>query len=203
MSDSISENEVKDILRNRKQKIKNIHEKLIRMYEESNLDLLPEIALPAFKFDGMPGQKGGNRDLGDVLETYQKRQYARNMEIRETMWALSDQEDRINRVWACFCVLDDPYYTILDSLYVKNGLYETVEKDSDMSHKTFEKYRKEGIHLLVQFYESDESAVELMKNHYLKQNPSHKQKRMAPADGNYEQMSIEEWGVRPDGKNAL
>ena len=36
------------------------------------------------------------------------------------MWALSDQEETVSRVWACFYALEDPYFSILRAVYVEH-----------------------------------------------------------------------------------
>lgn len=167
MINTVNEEVVKDILRNKEKKIKNIHKKMLALYREleASEDMRARDVLPAIRTDGMPGVKGRHKDLGDILLGYQRQQCERNEEIRKMMWALSEQEETISRVWACFYALDDPYYSILQALYVENQLYQAVENSFDISHKTFEKYRQHGISLIMGFYESGESIADLMRRH--------------------------------------
>lgn len=75
---------------------------------------------------------------------------------------LSNQEDMVNRVWACYLALDDPYYTLLSQLYVENDLYENVRIQFDMSPTTFERYRKKALHLIIEYTKSPLSVGELI-----------------------------------------
>ena len=163
---TVSDSLIKDILRSKEQKIANIHEKMQYLYKEmqNTGEILHATALPATRIDGMSGSKGNHYDLGDVLLNYKKRLYERSLETRKLMWRLSDEEEMISRIWACFCALDDPFYNILHQLYVESRLYSAVEMESGMSHKTFEKNRKIGIRLIQKYYESGESIADLMQH---------------------------------------
>lgn len=185
-----------DILKNKKEKIAAIHNKMMILYEELDSETaLENAALPPINLSGMPGAKGQHKDLGDVLIRCQKQAYAHNEEIREMMCELVKEEDMINRVWACFHVLKHPYYTILTDLYVNNQLYETVEKAFDYSHKTFEKHRKEGIRLIMDFYDSGEDVSALMRRY--RKNVSKKTKKKQqkePTDSdNCRQMDLKDF----------
>lgn len=166
MTGTIDEEMVKDILRERDREIKSIHEKMLSFYQEleSSDSLLEAVALPALQKEvGMPSGKGGHKDLGDVLARYQRQLLDQDEEIRKIMWELAEQERMVNRVWACFHALEEPYYSILHRMYVENQLYQTVEAGFGMSHKTFEKHRRQGIELVIWYYESGADIAELMR----------------------------------------
>lgn len=91
---------------------------------------------------------------------------------------LSYQEDLVNRVWACFLALDDPYYTLLSQLYVENDLYENVRIQFDMSPTTFERYRKKALHLIIEYTNSPLSVGELITG---SSGKIHKPQNRAPA----------------------
>ena len=175
---SLDEAAVKDILQNREKKIDNIHRKMISLYQEleRNDEVLETVAYPKTELSGMSGGKGNHKDLGDVLLQYNRQICNRNEEIRKIMWELVEEEDSISRLWACFYALNDPFYSILNALYVENQLYQAVENNFDMSHKTFEKYRQRGIELLLLFYNSDESIAKLMRT-YSKEKTDKRQGR--------------------------
>lgn len=190
----LNETEIKDILRNREQKIENIHKKMLSLYREMEHtdEIMESVAFPSTNHSGLPGGKGGHKDLGDVLLQYNRQLYSRNEEIRKIMWELVEEEDSISRLWACFYALGDPYYSILNALYVENQLYQTVEESFDVSHKTFEKYRQKGIELLLRFYESDESIAKLMRRYGTEKDNSKKtgKNRKTPEGEAYEQISL-------------
>lgn len=187
----VDEETIKDILRYYPEKIKNIRQKMLSLYQETESEeVLSAVALPPINMSGMPGAKGNHKDLGDVLISYQKQIWKRNEEIREMMWQLSEEEAMVRRVWACFHVLDNPYYSILHALYVENQLYMAVESSFDMSHKTFEKYRRDGINLLIRFYESNETIPELMRKYRNKNKMQKRRKKADNQEKEYRQIDL-------------
>lgn len=188
----MTEDRVKNILRFRNSKLKNIHQKMISLYEDANDtdSVLETVALPAQNISGMPGARGEHKDLGNVLISYQNELYRRNAEIREMMWALSQEEQSINRVWACFHVLEEPYYDILRRLYVVGELYQTVEHESGLTHSYFDKKRMEGLQLIIEYYESGESISNLMYKYRSKKKSSKKEKKKM--QNSFRQISLED-----------
>lgn len=188
----MTEDRVKNILRFRNSKLKNIHQKMISLYEDANDtdSVLETVALPAQNISGMPGARGEHKDLGNVLINYQNELYRRNAEIREMMWALSQEEQSINRVWACFHVLEEPYYDILRRLYVVGELYQTVEHESGLTHSYFDKKRMEGLQLIIEYYESGESISNLMYKYRNKKKSSKKEKKKM--QNSFQQLSLED-----------
>ena len=184
----MTEDRVKNILRFRNSKLKNIHQKMISLYEDANDtdSVLETVALPAQNISGMPGARGEHKDLGNVLINY----YRRNAEIREMMWALSQEEQSINRVWACFHVLEEPFYDIIRRLYVVGELYQTVEHESGLTHSYFDKKRMEGLQLIIEYYESGESISNLMYKYRSKKKSSKKEKKKM--QNSFQQLSLED-----------
>ena len=187
----MTEDRVKNILRFRNSKLKNIHQKMISLYEDANdTDSVLET--------GMPGARGEHKDLGNVLINYQNELYRRNAEIREMMWALSQEEQSINRVWACFHVLEEPYYDIIRRLYVVGELYQTVEHESGLTHSYFDKKRMEGLQLIIEYYESGESISNLMYKYRNKKKSSKKEKKKM--QNSFQQLSLEDLLMKGDNK---
>lgn len=188
----MTEDRVKNILRFRNSKLKNIHQKMISLYEDANDtdSVLETVALPAQNISGMPGARGEHKDLGNVLLNYQNELYRRNAEIREMMWALSQEEQSINRVWACFHVLEEPYYDIIRRLYVVGELYQTVEHESGLTHSYFDKKRMEGLQLIIEYYESGESISNLMYKYRNRKKSSKKEKKKM--QNSFQQLSLED-----------
>lgn len=196
----MTEDRVKNILRFRNSKLKNIHQKMISLYEDENDtdSVLETVALPAQNISGMPGARGEHKDLGNVLINYQNELYRRNAEIREMMWALSQEEQSINRVWACFHVLEEPYYDIIRRLYVLGELYQTVEHESGLTHSYFDKKRMEGLQLIIEYYESGESISNLMYKYRSKKKSSKKEKKKM--QNSFQQLSLEDLLMKGDNK---
>lgn len=162
---NLNQTEIKDILRHREEKLANIHKKMFHLYKEigDTDEILNAVAFSPTALTGMPGGKGGHKDLGDVLLRYNWQIHQRNEDIRRIMWELVEEEDSISRVWACLHGLSDPYYSILHEVYVKNQLYQSVEERFNASHKTFERYRQRGMEQLAGYYNSGDCIAELMR----------------------------------------
>ena len=187
----VSEMMIKEILRHKDQKIDTIHRKMLNLYEELDSNDSVPAALPSIKSDGMPSGKGGHTDLGDVLISMQKQRYEHWEEVRRMMWELSEQENMINRVWACFNALEDPFYSILCQIYVNNQKYQSVEDEYDISHKTFEKKRQEGVYQIMRYYESSSSVSELMREHVNSTDQDKGRKiRSQKKDSDYSQICL-------------
>ena len=55
------------------------------------------------------------------------------------------QEDMIEQVWDAYMRLEEPYYSIINRMYVQSMLYAVVEQESGWSRQVFEKKRKKSI----------------------------------------------------------
>lgn len=161
---TLSEKEIKDVLRNWETKIQGIRQKMMDLYHEleDTESILRSASLPSADITAQPGGKGTHKDLGDVLINYRRNLYKRNKEVRRLMWMLAEDEESILRVWHCFQILEEPYYSILYGLYVKGELYQSVELEYGWSHRKFENERKAGMRKLMEHYESNMSVSELV-----------------------------------------
>lgn len=140
---------------------------MLRLYDDlkdidNSVEMMQAAAFPKESLTGMPGKKGEHHDIGDVYLRYLRSMYDRNEELRKMMWYLSDEEDSIQRLWTCFYALPDPFYTIIKHLYVDKELYQTVEKEFEWSHRTFERYRRDAMELLIKLYHSEMSVSQLI-----------------------------------------
>ena len=54
-------------------------------------------------------------------------------------------------------ILDSPYYTIMNRLYVEKGLYFTVQQELNMSQSQFERHRKKAIRKIKDYAERNSS----------------------------------------------
>ena len=180
MSVIITEDRIKKILSNREKMLNDINKKMVLLFREVSRsdmgvfmdELIVEKSISAAHNSLLPGPKGGKKkDLSDLIIKLEKDREIRRKELLTMLTELSYQEDLVNRVWACFLALDDPYYTLLSQLYVENDLYENVRIQFDMSPTTFERYRKKALHLIIEYIRSPLSVGELI----------HKPQNRAPA----------------------
>lgn len=194
----ISKEDVKDILRNREQRLQIIQEKRISLYRElaEYQKMCPRDVLPAVKLSGyIAGGNNLHKDLDDVYVSYQRQIHQRDVAIREILWELKEREETIQHVWDCLYILEEVYYTVLYGLYVEGQLYTTVEaehkKKYGISHMTFERYRKEGLEMLTRYYNSGCSIPELMQ--MKKMAATHTEKRTEAkreGTGGYTQINL-------------
>ncbi|WP_456056178.1 hypothetical protein [Agathobacter sp.] len=50
--------------------------------------------------------------------------------------------------------MDEPYYDVINKLYVENGQYYNVQNDLKLSEGQFERYHKKGILMIISYVES-------------------------------------------------
>lgn len=159
----IDENIVKDVLRNRKNKINSIHRKMNYLTSDIDLknEILTSICLRSQRLSDLPKARGRKKDMSDVYEAYQKSFEEQKYEIQEQFWKLVEQEDMIERVWQCFLALEEPYFSILEAIYVKQEKYEVVLEESGLSNQPFNEKRRHGIEAIIMLYNSDFSMHQL------------------------------------------
>lgn len=142
-------------------KVKLLHKEMLSLKDDGD-GLILAAAMPP-KLLGMPPGGGGHMDNADVLLRYYRRRQQRMEEISAQIWELSEEAEEIRRLWNCFLALPEPYYGILEGLYVGKELYADVEKSYGRSHSVFENTRKDGLNLLMEMFKSGYSNLELME----------------------------------------
>ena len=99
--------------------------------------------------------KGGDHsDLSDVIIDIEEHNADRRKELSRLIIHLNKQKKEIDKVWAGFLLLDEPYYDVINKLYVENGQYYNVQNDLKLSEGQFERYRKKGILMIISYVES-------------------------------------------------
>ncbi len=187
----ISEQFVKEVLRNKDAMLCTIRDKLCSINDEiSNTDeYLKAVALSSHPISDMPSGSGKKRDVSDMYEEYKAKRKQWTGEYAELGRELIRQEEIILRVWRCFLALDEPYFSILNRIYVKKELYHTVQTESGVTLEPFEKRRKRGIETILQLYKSNISDEMLSS---LGNRPKKQFKSAAPKEI-ANQLSLEDW----------
>uniref|UniRef100_UPI0040570C06 hypothetical protein n=1 Tax=Agathobacter sp. TaxID=2021311 RepID=UPI0040570C06 len=155
---TMTEQQVKDILRNRETLLTSIHRKMSAIEQDmaKTDDMIETMSMPASPISGMPRGCIKQKDLGDVYRNYKKILKQRNEDYRTMFWELVMQEEMIERVWDAYMRLEEPYYSIINRMYVQSMLYAAVESESGWSRQVFEKKRKKGIQLIVDMVNRNE-----------------------------------------------
>lgn len=150
----ITDADVKEFLRNKEQIIDSCKEKIINIKKdlENNNEMIEAVSLSSKPITDMPKGNGGIIDLSSTFERYEKKLKEREEEYKELLWYVMAKEEAVRRVWACLYLLNDPYYWIMNKLYVEGNLYAAVEYDYGKSHKQFETKRKEAIESILDLY---------------------------------------------------
>lgn len=159
----ITEKDVQEILKYRDNYLNLIHENMFTIQKEiqNTDDIIMSVSLPTYHEVGVQAGTGIYTGLEIVYEEYREILTKRKEEYVDMFFHLIEEEMSIERVWMCFLALREPYFTILNELYVKKQLYSATEKVSGLSHPVFERKRKEGIERIMRYYNSDKSASEL------------------------------------------
>lgn len=155
----MTEQEVKEILRNRESLLISIHQKMSVIEQDMTKtdDMIEIMSMPANPISGMPRSFGKQKDLGDVYGNYKKILKQRNEDYKMMYWQLILKEELIEQVWEAYMRLEEPYYSIINRMYVQSMLYATVERESGWSRQVFEKKRKKGIQLIVDMVNRQEN----------------------------------------------
>lgn len=175
---AIDEERIKQILGGHDSRLREIHERILRIHDEllDTDSLIEAVSLKKIEWDKEGGSRGGiKKDLTDVMLQHQRLARERELELRGEMYRLAEEEEEINRVWVCFHALRGKEYTFLDLLYVQSQPYKAAELESGFSHKTFETYRRSGLKKILQMYESEFSNMELVRGGMI-ENPKRKNK---------------------------
>lgn len=190
----ISKEEVKDFLRNRDRLKIEIYDKLYAVNCEirKTNDIIEMVSFQHAELSDMP--KGGRRhkDLSDTYLKYQKILDERSMDYSNLLYGLIQKENAVDRVWQCYMVLAEPYYSILTEMYVKDQKYDVAEAASGYSRQAFEKHRKRGINLILELYNSRKSMIELSEFALLAQRNREKIKHKDVFEEVNYQMSLED-----------
>ena len=161
-------NMIKEILMQKDEKLDVINKKMQALYIE--METLENECIRAASLPGknseyhMNGQSGGDKSTKDLYHVLiaSKRQYdERKMMLRKLLWSLREQADMINRIWICFISLDNNDFNILNNLYVVKNTYKQVEKESGLSHVTFERKRKDALENIRKMYMSNQISRDI------------------------------------------
>ena len=147
----MTEQKVKEILRNREALLTSIHQKMLTIEQDmaKTDDMIETMSMPTRFLSGMPKGSAKQKDLSDVYGNYKKILKQRNEDYKTMFLELILQEQMIEQVWDAYMRLEEPYYSIINKMYVQSMLYATVESESGWSRQVFEKKRKKGIRLIV------------------------------------------------------
>lgn len=153
----ITEKIIKEILSKRENMISSIHARIQYLSKDisQTSDIIEAVSLRSKALSDMPRGGGGHKDLFAEYEKYQQLLDHRYSEYSVGIRQLRLQEERIERVWLCFNALDTDAYTILYRLYVNKELYQTVERESGLTHPVFEKLRKRAMLDIMRLYNSE------------------------------------------------
>lgn len=190
----ITENEIKDILRQRNNRIAAIQEKIYTIDKDikNTESIIEMVSFRRPEISDMPRGKGNHTDLGDTYLNYREILEQRTREYNKLLYEMIREEICIERVWQCYLLLGEPYFTILTDLYVKNEKYIIVEQESGYSRQVFEGYRKNGIELILEFYNSSKSAAELAEGSIAAEIQRSREKHKKESDKENYQISMED-----------
>lgn len=161
----ITEEDVKNILRSRKQLLNQIHDKMYSINRDISMknDIIEMVSFGSSALSDMPKGKGEHHDLSNTYLRYIKTLEDEQETFKEILINLILKERKIERVWLSYRILEDPFYSIIENLYVNNEKFEMAVIISGLSTRAFNKYRARGIELIIKFYNSDLSVEKLMQ----------------------------------------
>ena len=141
----MQERTITDILKNKKQMIRNIAEKRRHIYED--LKFLEKQMTAA-------NEQGEQETYGCEI----KQQIGR---MQDTLGDLKREECRILMVWEAFYKLDHTMFELMNRLYVRKETWYTVESELHVSHEYVKAKRKEALSIIREAMEQGEDRYHL------------------------------------------
>lgn len=159
----LSEQDVKTILYSYNNRCKEIHERILATYLEAQRtdEFIYEMSIASPAVNGMPKKKGVVHDLYSVFTKHNANLEERRKEAMQGILRLTDEEEALNRVWACYKALCDEEFDVLTRLYVKRQPWKAVIRDKKISNGTLSRIQKRAISQLLDMYYSDFSITEI------------------------------------------
>ena len=161
----IDDKYVKKVLCERNKRRMEIHKRIMELYGEmqDSDDMIRSMAASKISYDWERRKGAVKKDLGDWLFLHKQLIKNQNREIEVELWNLTQEEERMNRIWVCFRTLEVKEQEFLQKLYVEGHAYKDVERESGLSHKSFETIRAKGVKRIIQLYESEMSNQEIIE----------------------------------------
>lgn len=124
MGQKITEDDIKYLLKNRKEilvhdriRIKEIYTELS---EEDSIEQM--LSIPSYDFCTKVQSERTKQDLGNVLEHIQHMQRSKSLELRVELWGLSNEIEKINRLYICYQALSR--INIQEFMIIKKCMYK-------------------------------------------------------------------------------
>ena len=186
----IREEDIKNALAGDFAELEEIHKRILILHEElsNTVSMIQSAAMKSPRYGNVGGGAGTQKnDLTEIMIRHERLQRQREIEIREEIFRLTEEEEVINRIRVCYQALRGKEYGFLRELYVRGHPYKVVEKNSGVSHGTFERIRKSGIRKIQQMYASNFSNQEIIA----KSSERHKRKSKKGGGEKYEQIKLD------------
>lgn len=143
-----------------------LQEELLRALEQiknqnSHMEQLQAEAILSSSMGGCeiretPGSPQSMDDgLYKVLERSQKLQREYMLGLKEKVCSLTEQIERVQRVWIVFDTLEAEARFILYGLYVENYKWRYMQEIMQMSPKTFVRKRREALAALIAIFNNE------------------------------------------------
>ncbi len=118
------------------------------------------------KADDFTGTSARLHDVSSLLLRRRQLMEEQKKEIQCEMWRLMEEEETVRRIWACYRGLEGEEFQIVRALYAERQLYSAVERESGMSHGTFEKKRAAAIRKIQSLYHSELDNLAIITKKY-------------------------------------
>lgn len=149
-----SENEIKNILRNKDRLLRVLQIKRQEIYKEmeNKEDYMRSLLLSHPKY-GEYVQTSEIRDVAEDMLRYKKLVKRYETELIRLLTEITDEEEQIQKIWYCFTKLPEPYYTYLHELYVERKPYKEVLMQSGISNTAFARRRKKAFETIQMYFD--------------------------------------------------
>lgn len=199
----ITVEDIKNFLRNHEKLKIEIHDKIYTINREihNTNDVIEMVSFQHAEISDMPKGGGNHKDLADVYLKYEKILNDRRSEYTDLIYELIQKEISVDRVWQCYLILAEPYYSILTELYVKEQKYEVSITNLGCSRRAFEVHRKKAVDLVLELYKSERTIGDLCEYALVASKVREVKKKPKELDENDYQLSMEDYMRKEEGEN--
>ena len=165
-SDALTEDDVKEILRNYGKILHQINDRCLRikkLSQEVREKCIEVASMPGRDPDRVYAKSSNHTDLGNTYLRYLSLLEQAEQDYNAELEILIKNAELIRRVYICFEALNYDLHEIVEKLYIQGLTYKAAEFETNFNHRVFEEKRSAALKLIIKLYESDLNNADLIK----------------------------------------
>ena len=165
-SDTLTEDDVKEILKNYGKILHQINDRCLRikkLSQEVKEKCMEVASMPGKDPDRIYAKSSNHSDLGTTYLRYLSLLEQAEQDYNAELEILIKNAELIRRVYICFEALNFDLHEIVEKLYIQGLTYKAAELETNLNHRVFEEKRGTALKLIIKLYESGLNNADLIK----------------------------------------